>query len=243
MAYALLAKLYINAPIYKGVSRTNDVVAMCDQVINEANTNGKIALDADYVKMFYPTNGPAITDFLFAVVYDGNNMPQNYPARYWLNKMQRNQFGALPFTPSGCMKVWPEFYAKFTIDATDVRQKTFLGGKQYNLDGSPVSVVTTKKGRDSRYTGTDGSASVTYQLDLTPEIEFRNLTTFDTGDDYVGLAVGYRSNKYYPDVTSPTRNQSNDIPVFRYADVLLMKAEAILRGATPTLGTNGSFSC
>jgi hypothetical protein len=32
------------------------------------------------------------------------------------------------------------------------------------------------------------------------------------------------------------RNQSNDVPVFRYADILLMKAEAILRGATATNG-------
>ncbi|GAA0852813.1 hypothetical protein GCM10009525_81420 [Streptosporangium amethystogenes subsp. fukuiense] len=32
------------------------------------------------------------------------------------------------------------------------------------------------------------------------------------------------------------RNQSNDVPIFRYADVLLMKAEAILRGAAPTNG-------
>ncbi|WP_298737030.1 RagB/SusD family nutrient uptake outer membrane protein [uncultured Chitinophaga sp.] len=28
------------------------------------------------------------------------------------------------------------------------------------------------------------------------------------------------------------------MPVFRYADILLMKAEAILRGATPTLGAS-----
>ena len=32
------------------------------------------------------------------------------------------------------------------------------------------------------------------------------------------------------------RNQSNDVPIFRYADILLMKAEAILRGATATNG-------
>ncbi len=32
------------------------------------------------------------------------------------------------------------------------------------------------------------------------------------------------------------RSQSNDVPIFRYADVLLMKAEAILRGASATKG-------
>ena len=37
--------------------------------------------------------------------------------------------------------------------------------------------------------------------------------------------------KYTISITS-----SNDVAFFRYADVLLMKAEAMLRGATPTLG-------
>jgi len=237
MAYTLLAKLYINAPVYTGKSRNDEVVAMCDKVITEAQTNGTISLDADYLKMFYPDNGPSVKDFIFAVVYDCNNMLYNYPARYWLNKMQKTQFGTLPFTPAGCMKTWPEFYAKFTIDNTDVRQKMWLTGKQYLAsDGiTPIAVVATKKQIDSRYTGVDASTKVTYQLEFTPNIEFRNLATFDTGDDYAGLAVGYRCNKFYPDIKSATRDQSNDVPVFRYADVLLMKAEAILRGASPTM--------
>ena len=32
------------------------------------------------------------------------------------------------------------------------------------------------------------------------------------------------------------RNQSNDVPIFRYADILMMKAEAITRGGNATLG-------
>lgn len=236
MAYALLAKLYLNAPVYTGESRYDDVVSMCDMIINEASENSSIGLDDDYLKMFYPDNGPKITDFIFAVPYNGANILNNYPSRYWLNKMQKAQFG-LPFTPSGCLKTWPEYYNKFTIDATDERQNIWLTGKQYYSDGTtPVTVETTKQGRDNRYTAADKNDPVTYQLEFTPDIEFRDLDKFNTGDDYVGLAVGYRCNKYYPDASSSTRHQSNDIPVFRYADVLLMKAEAILRGATATLG-------
>ena len=51
--------------------------------------------------------------------------------------------------------------------------------------------------------------------------------------------MGYRSVKFYMDVNvtaANNRNQSNDVPIFRYADILLMKAEAILRGAAPTNG-------
>ncbi len=62
------------------------------------------------------------------------------------------------------------------------------------------------------------------------------LASFDAGNDELAWARGYRCIKYYPDSTSTTRNQSNDIPFFRYSDILLMKAEAILRNASPTLG-------
>jgi hypothetical protein len=49
--------------------------------------------------------------------------------------------------------------------------------------------------------------------------------------------MGTRNIKFYPDWTNPTsRNQNNDVPLFRYSDIILMKSEAILRGGTPTLG-------
>ena len=235
MAYALLAKLYLNAPIYAGKATTyNDAVSMCDAIITEATTNGTIGLDADYIKEFYPDNGPQMKDFLFVAVYDGNNIKLNYPARYWLHKLLKTKYG-LPYTPAGCIKTWPEFYDKFTIDKTDVRQQMWLTGIQYNTDGTPITVQSTKKGIDGRYTGTDANTVVTYTLEFTKTIEFRSLEKFDTGDDLAGLAQGYRCNKFYPDNTSSTRDQGNDQPVLRYADVLLMKAEAILRGATPTM--------
>ncbi|MEN6455888.1 MAG: RagB/SusD family nutrient uptake outer membrane protein, partial [Prolixibacteraceae bacterium] len=207
----------------------------CDAVINEAQTNKTIDLDADYLKEFYPDNGPKFKDILFPAIYDGNNIKLNYPARYWLHKLLRTKYG-LPFTPSGCIRTWPEFYDKFTIDNTDVRQQIWLTGKQYLADGTPIMYTTTNKGYDVRYSGSDPNGKVTYQLEFTKTVEFRNLEKFDTGDDYLGWAQGYRCNKFYPDNTSPSRDQSNDIPVLRYADILLMKAEAILRGASPTMG-------
>jgi hypothetical protein len=48
--------------------------------------------------------------------------------------------------------------------------------------------------------------------------------------------MGYRNIKFYPDWTSLSRNQNNDVPVFRYSDIVLMKAEAILRGGSATGG-------
>ena len=60
---------------------------------------------------------------------------------------------------------------------------------------------------------------------------------YDLGRDEIAWNTGYRNNKFLADYTNPiNRNQNNDFPVFRYSDILLMKAEAILRGGTPTLG-------
>ena len=62
-----------------------------------------------------------------------------------------------------------------------------------------------------------------------------------TGDDVKGRLVGYRCNKYPASSTQTGREQSNDFPVFRYADILLMKAEALLRGAKVTNGETALY--
>ncbi len=238
MANALLAKLYVNWSVYTGQpARWADAVSACDEIIAEAETNGTIALDADYIKEFYPDNGPQFKDILFAIPCDGDYMREHIPARYWLNPAHRYVWD-LPFGPSGCVKAWPEYYNKFTKWGDgDVRKNVWLTGKQYGLDGAtPVIISTTNSGLDNRYSGPEPDATVEYHLELTPDIEFRDLETFDTGNDQIGKAVGYRLNKFYPDQTSTTRNQNNDLPIFRYADVLLMKAEALLQGAAPTMG-------
>ncbi len=63
--------------------------------------------------------------------------------------------------------------------------------------------------------------------------------SMNVGDNFNGWNQGYRCIKWglqAADYDTYNRNQSNDVPIFRYADILLMKAEAILRGATATNG-------
>jgi hypothetical protein len=239
-AYALLAKMYLNAEYYTGTARWNDCIAACDAVIN----SGKFAIEprASYLKMFYPDNGPQMKEFIFAVPFDpsataypGTNGFM-YRARYDVPRSERAKFG-LPFTPSAAMSTLPEFYALFN-DAGDVRNEQWLTGLQFMNDGvTPVMVTTTKKGYDQFYTGADGGAAYTYQVNLTPDIIYRqNPDLFDCGNDEIAWNMGYRNIKFYPDKTSTSRNQNNDVPYLRYSDVILMKAEAILRGGAATAG-------
>jgi hypothetical protein len=253
MAYALLAKLYLNAEYYTGTARYNDCIAACDSVIN----SGLYGLQSmnTYFAQFAPTNGPQNQESIFAIPYDPAmtstfgttswpfrcvNIHSRYDVPRSMGKVATGagfNFFALPFTPGAPASTLPAFYAFFN-DPGDVRNKQWLTGLQYKRDGvTPIMITTTKSGYDFTYSGSDGSAPYTYQLNLTPDINLRlSASQFDVGNDEIGWNMGYRNIKFYPDSTSTSRNQNNDEPVFRYSDVLLMKSEAILRGGTATGG-------
>lgn len=158
-----------------------------------------------------------------------------YPRYNLYNGVEMRNKYSLAYTPSGPMSTWPEFYAYFK-EPNDVRSTMWLTGKKYFHNGNPINIATTKKGYDEDYAGADGSAPITYHLEFTPEVVIKKPAVFDAGNDLKAWSMGYQLNKFYPDSTSTTRNQNTDLSVFRYADILLMKAESILRGAPATNG-------
>ena len=229
-AYALLAKLYLNARVYTGTDRYADAVAACDNIIQ----SGKYTLADDYAKMFYPDNGPQTKEFIFAIPYDHASALGEQFSWFSLHPALQTKYG-LAYRLSNPVSTIPSYYAQFD-DSNDVRTALWLTGKQYDFAGNPIIINTTKLGLDNTYTGSDGSSPVSFQLAFAPDVTLRDVAKFEVGGDELGKAKGIRNIKYYPDVTATDRNQGNDVPVFRYADILLMKAEAILRGAAPTQG-------
>jgi hypothetical protein len=250
MAHALLAKMYLNAEVYTGAAKLNECIAACDAVINSGKFS--LASRANYLVMFYPTNGPAAPgskeEFIFAIPFDATSSgflgrSANYKARYDVPRsMGKVAAGAgynyfnIPYTPSGPASTLPEYYAFFN-DANDIRNKQWLTGLQFRPDGvTPITVTTTNKGYDQFYNGPSPNAPYTFQVDLKPTITLRqSAASFDVGNDEIAWTMGYKNIKFYPDATSTSRNQNNDQPVFRYSDIILMKAEAIQRGGTATL--------
>ena len=238
-AYALLSKMYLNAEYYTGTEKYDDCIAACDKIIQSEAY--EIEPRSSYLQMFYPDNGPQMKEFIFAIPYDpaatplANTNGYMYRSRYDLQRYMKTMFG-LSFNPSGPESTLPEFYAYFD-DPDDIRNEQWLTGLQYYADGSPAYYQTTKKGYNQFYTGSDGDATYVYQVELTPDIILRqNVDLFDCGNDEIAWNMGYRNIKFYPDNTSTNRNQNNDMPLFRYSDIILMKAEAILRGGSATLG-------
>ncbi len=251
-AQALLAKLYLNAEYYTGTAKYNECITACDNVIS----SGKFALATmdNYLQMFYPSNGPTSPgskdEFIFAIPFDANSSgflgrSANYKARYDVPRsMGKVAAGAgynffnIPYDPAGAASTLPEFYSNFN-DPNDIRNKQWLTGLQFEPDGvTPIKVTTTKAGYDQFLYAGDNTP-YTFQVNLTPNVVLRqDANLFDCGNDEVAWNMGYRNIKFYPDATSTSRNQNNDEPVFRYSDIILMKAEAIQRGGTATLGSS-----
>ncbi|MCL7987144.1 RagB/SusD family nutrient uptake outer membrane protein [Sphingobacterium sp. lm-10] len=254
MADALLAKLYLNWSVYTAGDvatytpamtneKLNEVVAFCDEIIQ----SGQFNLSSHrFLEKFRPDNGPQIRDFIFAMPYDREKQQGMTYARFWIHRSSQNQFAPLPQSVGGTLRVLPTFLEKFNLPG-DERNASYMGGLQYYWSdyapdlSRPFLIRTSKRGIDQDYTGADADAVFNWHMETTKEIKLRpdGGPTLNAGNDQKGRSMGYRSVKFYMDVNvtaANQRSQSNDVPIFRYADVLLMKAEAILRGAAPTQG-------
>lgn len=233
LAFALLEKMYLNAEYYTGTPRYTDAVAMADSIL----LNAPYSLDADYASIFKPDNGPQIKETIFAIPYDANLIPGCHFTRFCLHPFLKERFD-LPaaFGPSVALSTIPDFYAYFN-QPNDVRNNTWLSGKQYNKDGTPNIVHTTTKTLDASSPGADTPTD--WWVEISPALTLKagGEAKLDVGNDLRGQLKGVRSIKYYPDknVNTATRFQNTDLPVLRLADVIMMKAEAILRGAAPTV--------
>jgi hypothetical protein len=105
-----------------------------------------------------------------------------------------------------------------SFDSTDIRRTGLLFGKQYNTDGTQITDPSYEKFDPQNPTkpkDPDGAG-----LNLTPFVNMLEPNCL--------RQCGARIAKF-PFIQGSDRYTSNDFPVFRYADVLLMKAELDLR--------------
>ena len=235
MAEALLVKLYINWAVYTADSvdqydaatayneKLADCISYCDDIIDSGIFNlGSM----EYRFKFAPDNGPHVEDFIYAMPYDAINRPGLQYARPRsfkdLKNMLPNYYGSSEkFTQSfgGNMVVTPEFAELFCLEG-DQRNLNVLGGKVYIRDSKtllPTEEVFMYK-----------DAPVEFTKDITL---IKTDNTIDVGGERSSYMQGYHSIKWFivPTDYNNGRNQSNDLPIFRYADILLTKAEALVR--------------
>lgn len=247
MAEALLAKLYINWGVYTCDNvadydaatthngRLDECVQMCDDIMQ----SGVFDLSDSYRVKFLYNNGPQIRDFIYAMPYDKVSAQGMIYGRYrTFRKIDNGDTmgylgGKMNNSCAGIFAINEEMANLFTLEG-DERNETILGattdGKVYIHDAS-TGLATSQP---YMYKG--------QQLVLTrkPTLKDDSETSrqqLNCGADVNGWRQGYRSLKFYPnpnEYSAYKRNQSNDVPIFRLADIILTKAEALLRGAKST---------
>lgn len=262
MAAALLAKLYLNWGVYTHDITTvdnntpneklNDCVAWCDKIIE----SGEFEVGQGYRKKFFPDNGVHIKDFIYAL--DVDPATKNDGTTTWYRWFGFKKEGLLVPAPmgwyaskslGGTTVLTPEAVARFNLPG-DERNEMVLAGPQYQMDANynftdePIML----------YKDPEKPNTLIGQLNFRAEFDFDDGSIYSFGDEskpavskttiangtaLLNIQKGARLCKYPPrkeDYDLWGRQQANDAPIFRYADILLMKAECIMRGATATKG-------
>jgi starch-binding outer membrane protein, SusD/RagB family len=216
----LLMRCYLNKAVY--ANRTNPAFAPTDmtQVITLADqitqSPRAYSLTTNYFTNFAPNNDGVSSENIWTAENVGGSSSGNVRSR-WFCTLHYNM------NPSGWngFTTLSDFYSKF--DAADARRggnaypgvtnvsgikPGFLVGQQFDQNGVALKDRT---GAPLAFTPAVKSVEVNSNLEVT----------------------GIRVVKYVPDYVSGD-NSNNDYVYARYADVLLMKAEALLRGGSPS---------
>jgi hypothetical protein len=202
-AHALLAKIYLNAGVYTGTPAWDKCITECNSIIN----SGKgFALEGSQVSVF-TTDNENSKEIIFAIPFDEKYTADgaNAFALHMESLEPENQATYnFQYSPWGGICAIPQFIN--TFDPDDSRLKNnWIQGQQYTLAGLPIN------GSLGAYTNKPlNYINVVPGVDSTEEVHGFRLGKFEYKQ---GALLGL----------------SNDFPLFRYADILMMKAECLLR--------------
>lgn len=208
-ARALLAKLYINAEVYIGQAKWQECLDQCNAIIN---SNQYDLFKDGFVQIFADDNdknGASKENIL--VVPNDVKYPTGFSGSYpWMIHFNsaptfHNGYGGM--NAISCLSAFVRLYKK-----EDLRRKqAMLEGQQYSWDGKIA--LTTRQGSPLNFT-------IDYSVDDPWN---------DNGTGGAKENEGVRALKYVPAPTITAAQQGNDFVIYRYADILLMKAEVLLR--------------
>ena len=228
----LLAKLYLNAEVYSGTAQWAKVITACDEVIN----SGKYSLESNFFANFNVNNSGS-KEFIFAIPYDqvffgGFNLAVR---TLHYGSQQTYNLTAQPWNGFCTME---EFYNSFdnadlrkgdagTLTSPAVKRGTFIAGYQWKASGGLVMDDGFEVPQPNRV-----PVPLLGDPDGAP-LNFGNTGSTQGQINEIGPQAyrqsGVRVGKWEIALGAKPDAMSNDYGVFRYADVLLMKAEALWR--------------
>jgi hypothetical protein len=209
VAQLILAKLYINAEVYIGQPRYQEALAACDSVMS-----GGYSLEANYFNLF-GEDATSSNEYIMGVAFDQVAAPAFEIHLFTLHYNLQAKYGFEEATWNG-ISAQEAFYNSF--DENDVRRNGLLEGYQMMPDGTQIEDPSYEQ-----FNPSDPLAPIDPDgapLNLTPNINMLEPNCLRQAGTRVakwGFIEG--SNRY----------TSNDFPIFRLADVMLLKAECLLR--------------
>ncbi|MCE5331176.1 MAG: RagB/SusD family nutrient uptake outer membrane protein [Bacteroidales bacterium] len=202
-AYSLLSKMYLNSEIFSdgNYSEFQKCIDACDKVINSA----KYELESKQSSVFITENENS-KEIIFALPLDATYVTDWDAFDFHMRSLQPENQATYNFqsTPWGGNCCIPQYIN--TFDPDDARYADcFIKGQQYSSSGDSLFCTM----------GAGAGSPLNYMNEV-PSI--------DNSQEY----HGYRWSKFEYAMGIANR-LSNDWPLFRYADILLMKAESLLR--------------
>ena len=173
--------------------------ADCIATCNAVIDSKAYSLTPDYFANFVPNNQGS-PEFIYAISIDPvRNAGGNNFAQRVLHDNHRFKYN-LPFAPQNGFTTLEVAFNRY--ENVDVRKTMILNGPQFDANGNPLKTLTGNQ-----------------NLVLIPHVNQENSAENE----------GFRVLKWQPDATFVNGAAGNDIATLRYADILLMKAESILR--------------
>ena len=200
VAHAILAKLYLNAEVYTGTPRWQDAANECDAIINGGYGYG---LNEDYFTAFKKDN-TGNKEIIFPVVFDEVYANGNMFHLMTMHYTQQQVYGFTTQTWNGPCTL-KSFYDKYANN--DKRKAQWFVG--------PIQ----KDGVTLTYSNAT--------LSNVPAIIVPEVTTIQDPS----AANTFEGARFFKFEVEPgiAHHAKSDFPIYRYADILLMKAEALMR--------------
>lgn len=213
-AYALLVKLYSNSEVWTGVNKWEEVIKYSDLILKSEN----YSLAEDYFTIFSMNNENS-EETIFAIPFDEFQTGEgwgSYNTTVWYLVGQHHEgqkiFGVTHAATSGSCAI-PSHYKAFHSD--DIRRKGWMVGPQYNINtGEPL--LCTEESAPNPLVYTVDFDDI-YNPGSTIVFDHKNALEYQ-GARFAKYEISYQGN-----------GMSNDYSLFRLADILLLKAEAIIR--------------
>jgi starch-binding outer membrane protein, SusD/RagB family len=205
MAFSLLAKLYLNHAVYTGSidpASWAKAEAACDSVI----ALGQYDLESDALAPFVTNNQNSIEN-IWVIPYHEDTY-EGFNLHMRTLHYNSNLSFEMVVGPWNGFAVMKDHYD--TYEDNDRRKDGFLVGQQYTYGGQPIN--------------DQGAGGVPLVFD--PYIPALHM---GEGNTPVEIRMSGARVVKFEIKRGAKANLSNHYPIFRYADILLMKAEAVMR--------------